>query len=224
MTQEMRIPPGHSFALRPRHCNHPDRSGAGVHQNAAAGAGGCAGGIDVVDQQDVAASEFRRARRKKSAAQILATLTRGEPRLACRRSLAFEHPRGEAQIPSRSRSARNGCVEYDGLREERGMIEAALAEFRGVQGHRDSKHLPRHLRFACRFAWLEQRFEADCEQPPKAVRDRLHSVVFQEVDQSPQMPLIHAVSDSSREGRRDQAARLAIEIGSTARLVRNPRS
>src|SRR6185437_16503020 len=87
-------------------------------------AGRRAGGIDVIDQQHVAAGELRGPRDKKSAANIRAALMRAEARLTFRCALACQRARDEFEAHLRTAASQDG----DGAaRQALRLVESPLA-------------------------------------------------------------------------------------------------
>lgn len=161
----------------------PDVGGSGAFERGGAGAGGGAGGVDVVDEEDVAAVDPLGMRDRKSAAHVGTTLMGGEPRLTVCGALPFEQPCLELQM-ERGLLAAQGS---DGRAcQPIGLVEAALAALAPVEGDGDDGEVRGQ---AGDLADLVGQKDAE------ALGDGLEAVVFEQVQEAAQGPAINAVGD-----------------------------
>jgi hypothetical protein len=82
-------------------------------------------------------------------------------------------------------------------RQKFGLVESAAAPFLPVQWHRDGQQISRKLGNGQNLLR---------EKRAQAFRQRLHAVVFQQVQQAPQLTLVDAVGDGDLKVRRGCAA------------------
>jgi hypothetical protein len=188
--QESSFPKSDAFPLRASNGRHPDRSSAGIPQHSAAGAGGSPGCVNVIDQQHVASHQPLGLGRKKSATQILPALVGGQACLTRRDTHTFEQTRFQVQPPLGVASAHlpQGCVG-----QQFGMVEAPQALFGSVHGNRYDQHLGRRS---------NESFQATCQEHPQAPGNRLHPLVFEQMNQRSQLTVVSAVGNSFHERRR----------------------
>jgi hypothetical protein len=188
--QETSFPKSDAFALRASNGRHPDRSSAGIPQHSAAGAGRGPGGVNVIDQQHVASHQELGMGRKKSATQILPALMGGQACLTHRDTHTFEQPRFQVKPPLGVASAH---LRHRRASQQFGMVEAAQALFGSVHGNRDDQHLGRRS---------NERFQAIRQEHPQAPGNRLHPLVFEQMNQRSQLTVVSAIGNSFNESRR----------------------
>jgi hypothetical protein len=188
--QETSFPESDAFALRTRNGRHPDRSSAGIPQHSAAGASCRPGGVNVIDQQHVTSHEALGMGRKKSATQILPALMRGEACLTHRDTNTFEQTRFQVQPPLGVASAH---LRHGRAGQQFGMVEASQALFGSVHGNRYDQHLGRRS---------NERLQAIRQEHSQAPGNRLHPLVFEQMNQRSQLTVVSAISNSLNERRR----------------------
>jgi hypothetical protein len=192
-SQKIRIPGSDSLPLRTGNGRHPHRRGAGIPQHPAAGAGGGACGVHVIDQQNVLSSQSAGPGRKKSATQILPALVCSQARLTHRDSHPLEQTGFQMQrvLGMTAPHLRNSCPG-----QQLGMVEAPLALLDGVHGHRDYQHPPRPCRGASKSF---QAIRQERTQPPG---NWLHAVIFEQMNQRAKLTMVAAVGHRLDKSRR----------------------
>jgi hypothetical protein len=183
------------LALRAGDGGYAHGGGAGFNEHLRAGAGGGAGGVDVVYEQDVAAADGLSVGDKKSAAQILAALARSQPRLAFGGSLTHKATGRHLEDSLRMRASK---MADRFCREGAGLVEAALTHAAGMQGHGDDKQVRGRT-------GLEELLDGGGQARSENFGDRRNAVVFKGVDGAAHCAVIDAVADGGDKGRRREA-------------------
>lgn len=189
-----RIPEGPFLFLCTGYGRDADGGGSGAAEGLRAGAGRGAGGVNVVDEQHVAIGNGCGVRRDERAAEILAPLMRGETGLALGSPMTRENIGSQMQAQIGAAPAE----EMDrAAREEFRLVEAALAAFAGIErdGHDDQIG-----------GQIGDGENGIGEERAEALCQRLHAVVFQQVEQSAQLIAVEAPRDGLLERRRRGAA------------------
>ena len=165
-----------------------NRSSAGIPQHPAAGAGRGPGGVNVIDQQYVAAGQPGGMRRKKSASQILPALVGGQACLTHRHSYAFQQTGFQAQthwgwrrrISAMAARAINSA-----------WLNPRWRMLAGMHGNRNHQHLvPR------------QKLPDYLPAAHPAGRNGLHALVLKQMNQRAKLAVVAAISDSFDKSRR----------------------
>jgi hypothetical protein len=185
--QETSFPESDAFPLRASNGRHPDRSSAGIPQHSAAGAGCGPAGVNVIDQQHVVSHQALGMGRKKSATQILPALVGGQACLTHRDTHTFEQTRFQVQPPLGMASAH---LRYGRAGQQFGMVEAPQALFGSVHGNRYDQHRGRRS---------NERFHAIRQEHPQVLGNRLHPLVFEQMNQRSQLTVVSAIGDSFNE-------------------------
>ena len=170
-------------AVNARHRQQRDRFRSRPFQNGTTGAGGSAGGHDIVDKENPQTFEWASTADAECAVYVLTALGVGEAGLGAGSAHAADHPQhGDLSPASHLRS------------DEIGLVEPPLKAAAPVQRHRDDgvesfieRQRPR------------QKFAQGLSQ-------RLHPAVFEKMDQLPQPAFIEAEAVGSVEASRAGAA------------------
>lgn len=170
------------------------RGCAGEHENARTFARGCAGGVDVVDEQDVFACYLRFVGHGKGSAQIDASLARCELELALSFACAFEQVVRAMQRPLRLTLVQDA----DGaIGHALALIEGPLAaeEWNGDYGH---------------LRWCVGQCERGVgDEGREGFGERGHVAVLHEVDEGAHLVGVDAEGAGLHECGRNGAAGLA---------------
>ena len=174
-----------------------DSGSAGADECLAAGAGGGTGGVDVVDEENVAVFDLALswfAGNEKSATKVVAALFGSESGLAFRSPATTEGPRGELKPylrPAAAEAAGEGGGEQFGLVESARAFAAAM-ERDGYDEQRRGQ--------------VGDREEAGGEELGEVSGHWLDAVVLEELDECAEMVVVEAVCDGELERRRGEAA------------------
>jgi hypothetical protein len=196
------------FLLSAGDSGDPDRRGSCAAERGGAGAGGGAGGENVVDEENVAALDHLGPRDKESPADVRTALMRSEAGLAFGGALPHQQRSGQFDAHLGATAAEGGD---QAAREPLGLVEPAAAAFSAMEGNGNGEQFGGQIREG------EDWFR---EQASEAFRQRLHTVVFKEMEQGAELAVIDAVCDGLGEVRRHGLAGTAHRSGAAGRIPR----
>ena len=201
------IPERDGFGLCTGERGHNDPPGACLAQHRGAGPGGGAGGVDIVDEQDVAAGHRRSLGHGKGGAQVVATLARVEAELAfCLADTGENAVRG----PQAQGGVRAAQLLERPRGEQFGLVEATLTGLAARQGNGGDEGFDGRIE-----TWCQLR-DALGEKAAERIGGRAQAVKLQQADQLAQGTGVHAKGNGPGEGRGNAAARGADLIGGMA--------
>lgn len=205
--RDRRLPQGHGLGLRAGECGDEDLSGAGPRERKGAGASGGAGGVDVVEEEDIAAGDEGWVGRGEGATQVLAALAWIEAELAFGLLHAGEEVVSGAQAQGGMRPAESG----QGVGGEQfSLVEAALTSLAAEERDGGDKGLSGGIEDGGEIG------DGVGEELPERLRGLPHAFELQQTDEAAQLALIDAEGDGAGEGWWDTAAGGADGAGEVA--------
>ncbi len=183
------------YAARPGQRGHPDGSRSGPNQRLGGGAGRCAGGEDVVDEQNVFHGDGSRIGDREGSAHIQAPLAEREAGLALGGAQAHERAGGQREPPLGVGLAQK-TQRVDGQRPR--LVEAALGILRPVQRHGNHQHLGR--RFGSQLG------DGLGQHPAQPAGGGMQPVVLERVDGRLHAVLVRSVGHRPHKRRRREPA------------------
>ena len=201
------LPERDGFGLRAGEGGDEDLPGACFTEGRGAGAGGGATGVDIVDEQDIAAGDEGGLGHGEGAAEVLAALAGVEAELAFGLPGAGEEVMGGTQTKG-GMGAAEGVEGVGG--EELGLVEAALAGLAAEEGDGGDEGLGGGIE-----EWGEIGNGVG-EEMAERPGGQAKGVEFQKANEAAQLALIDAEGDGAGEGGRNAAARGTERAGGVA--------